>query len=192
MRGGSTGPDYNPLVRAEPEELDHEESDALLKSLYSTLRSLAARRLSEERRDHTLQPTALVHEAWLRLEADLAAKSATKEQFLGLASRAMRRVLVDHARAKGRNKRGGSWRRVAIAEDVAANVDDPGIDVLALDEALLALEAVSERQARVVELRFFGGLDNPRIAEVLGVSTPTIGREWRIARAWLMARLESV
>jgi len=153
------------------------------------MRQLAAAHLRNERANHTLQPTALVHEAWVRLENDASAQTAGREHFLALASRAMRRVLVDHARAKKSSKRGGGWQRITIAED-PADAAAPVVDVVILDDALRSLEAVSPRQAQVVELRFFGGLSNEEAAAVIGVSTPTVVRDWRVAQAWLLAQLK--
>lgn len=158
-------------------------------TVYGAMRRLAGAHLRHERANHTLQPTALVHEAWMRLGDDAGAQEAGKDHFLALASRAMRRVLVDHARTKGSSKRGGDWQRITIAEDPADDTRQ-AIDVLSLDEELRSLAEVSPRQAEIVELRFFGGLTNEEAASVIGVSTPTVVRDWRVAQAWLLARLK--
>lgn len=171
--------------------------EALYESLYQSLRRLAATQLREERPDHTLQPTALVHEAWLRLEGDFAAQGlasgqSAESQFLALASQAMRRILIDHARAKKSSKRGGDWRKVEISSVAPAVADSSfsgDVELLALDEALTQLAELAPRQAKIVELRFFGGLSNERAAAVLGISTPTLVRDWRVAQAWLLAKL---
>ena len=170
---------------------------ALNASLYESLRRLAAAQLRDERSDHTLQATALVHEAWLRLEGDFAAQSlapgrSAESHFLALASQAMRRILIDHARAKKSSKRGGDWRKVEISSVTPAGIEasiNGNVELLVLDEALTQLALVSPRQAEIVELRFFGGLSNERAAAVLGISTPTLVRDWRVAQAWLLARL---
>ncbi len=181
----------------DPAALTARTEEALNLSLYQSLRRLAAVQLSGERVDHTLQPTALVHEAWLRLEGDFAAQALTTGQpaeshFLALASQAMRRILIDHARAKKSSKRGGDWRKVEVSAVAPADLSAGlrgDIELLVLDEALTQLSAVSPRQAKIVELRFFGGLSNERAADVLGISTPTLVRDWRVAQAWLLAKL---
>jgi len=166
---------------------------ALADELYGEMRAIAERRLARERVDHTLQPTALVHEAWMRLADQTRVDVEGRSQFLALAAQAMRRILVDHARGKRRAKRGGGWRRVELDADssvAAAPRDEDGeVDLIALDDALGKLRSVSERQARVVELRFFGGLEVRDVADVLGVSVSTVEREWRFANAWLAAEL---
>lgn len=161
----------------------------LFDALYGELRALAAAHLRRERADHTLQPTALVHEAWLKLSVEEGVTGGGRSRFLALASQAMRRILVDHARGKGRDKRGAGAARVDLDPDRMAVVDPEELDLVALDEALDALAEVSERQARVVELRFFGGLPEEEVAAVLGVSGRSVQRDWKIARAWLLARM---
>ena len=156
--------------------------------VYDELRGLARELLAGERRDHTLQPTALVNEVALRLLGQRSGWS-NREHFFALASMAMRRVLVDHARAHLAAKRGrGKIGRLAIepAADVAAF---PAEDVLALDELLDRLKALDERKARVVELRYFAGLGNDEVADVLGVARSTVAADWAFARAWLAVRL---
>ncbi len=166
-------------------------SDRLLEVVYVELRNLADAALRGERADHTLQPTALVHEAWLRLVDQQRVDWRGRAHFLGVAAMAMRRVLVDHARARRREKRGGGARREVLATDPGGREPTLGgdLDLLALHEALEALQEHSERAARVVELRFFAGLTEPQVAEVLGLSEATVARDWRAARAWLASRL---
>ncbi|MDF1836758.1 MAG: ECF-type sigma factor [Planctomycetota bacterium] len=167
---------------------DHNIEHAFGLTVYGTLRNLASAHLRKERTGHTLRPTALVHEAWIRLEEDAVAQCAEQEHFFALASQAMRRILVDHARAQGADKRGGNWKRVTLSLDPATE-EAPVIDVIALHEALDSLNAASPRQAKVVELRFFGGLSIEEVAGVLKLSISTVVREWRVAQAWLLARL---
>lgn len=164
---------------------DAAQGARLFELVYAELRRIAARCLAEERRDHTLQPTALVHEAYLEL-IDPAGGGAVKDRqhFLAIAAQAMRRTLIDHARGKRRAKRGGGWKRVALDAEVAGS-DVEELDLLELDRALEALQAHSAELARLVELRFFAGLPMSEVAEVLGVSERTAGRDWSFARAWL-------
>ena len=164
---------------------------SLPEEAYRALRALAARKMRGERVDHTLEPTALVHEAWIRMKdapARGAQQAQTPAQFRALAARILRQILVDHARARGAQKRGGGAR----AEDVGAiAVSSGGIetDVLDLEVALEGLAARDPRRARVVELRFFGGLSAAETARELGVSEDTVKRDWRLARAWLNREL---
>jgi RNA polymerase sigma factor (TIGR02999 family) len=156
-------------------------------ALYDELKRIAGGMLSQERANHTLQPTALVHEAWLRLIDVREAGPEGRAHFLGLAARAMRRILVEHARARQRLKRGGEWRRVDMIPEVAdASAEH---EVLAIDGELDVLAGLSERQARFVEMRYFSGLPLEEVAEALGLSTRSVEREWRFARAWLGERL---
>lgn len=163
------------------------DSRALVERAYRELHAVAQRLLASERADHTLQPTALVHEAWLRLEDGGRFNDAN--HFFATAARAMRRVLVDHARGKGRAKRGGGWQRVEL-EPASDEGESEEVDLVALDAALQQLEAASPRQARVVELRFFAGLEMDAIATVLDVSPATVARDWRFARAWMARALD--
>jgi RNA polymerase sigma factor (TIGR02999 family) len=163
--------------------------DALLPVVYDELRRLAASRLRQEREGHTLQPTALAHEAWLQLVDAPRVEWRGRAQFLAVAARAMRQVLVDHARTRGAQKRGGDLARVTLFDE-AATFGRPQLDLLALDEALETLGATEERKARVVELRFFSGLEMQEIASVLGVSDTTVENDWYLARAWLRKRLK--
>lgn len=156
--------------------------------VYQELRRLAAGYMRRERPDHTLEPTVLVNEAYLRLAGNTRLEWQGKTHFLAMAAIEMRRVLVDHARKRKTEKMGGGWKRVSLAEDVAVT---PGrkVDVLALDEALLKLAAFDFRQSRVAELRLFGGLTERESAESLGVSERTVREDWRVARAWLAREL---
>jgi len=167
-------------------------AEELLPILYEELLALARSRMARLAPGQTLQATALVHEAYLKLAGDRDAEWDGRRHFFGAAARAMRQILVDQARAKGSVKRGGDRRRlrVTIAEGEAPIFDAPVEDVLALDEALAALEAEDERKAQVVMLRYFVGMTTERIAETLGVSVPTAERDWRFAKAWLRRRLE--
>lgn len=145
--------------------------------------------MQRERRGHTLQTTAIVNEAFLRLNDGRSIQWQDRAHFLGISARLMRRVLVDHARTHGYRKRGGGAQRVTLDEGLAAP-PDPGLDVLALDRALDALAKVDARKSRTVELRFFGGLTVEETAAVLHVSTDTIKRDWRLAKLWLLRELE--
>jgi RNA polymerase sigma factor (TIGR02999 family) len=163
-------------------------ADRLLPLVYDQLRALAASYLRAERPDITLQPTALVHEAYLRLIANDRIDWKGKTHFLAMAATQMRRILVDHARARDAHKRGGGQRTITLDEEVLAGVK-PSVSLLALDEALLRLAARSGRQARVAELKIFGGLQTREIALSVGVSERTVKEDWRVARAWLMKEL---
>ena len=160
-------------------------STGLQIQVYDELHRLAQRYLSGERREHTLQATALVHEAWLRVGEH---GTADRDHFLALSARAMRRVLVDHARSRARQKRGGDWERVTLS-GVLLDDDGRDPDVLEIHELLERLAERDERAARVVELRFFGGLTVPEVARVLGVSTGTVDTDWFAAKAWLLREL---
>lgn len=162
--------------------------DRLAPLVYDELRRQARLQLRGERAGHTLQPTALVHEAFLRLVGQSRAQWQNREQFFAVASRAMRRVLVDHARARMAAKRGDGQTFVVLDEARAASAP-PGVDVLALDQALDRLAAIDLRQARVVELRYFGGLTAPETAAALDVSLATVNRDWAMARAWLFREI---
>ena len=153
------------------------------------LRRLARMYMAHERRGHTLQPTALVNEAFLRLTGAQRVRWQDRAHFLGISARLMRRVLVDHARSRGYRKRGGGAQLVTLNERLAAT-PEPAVDVVALDRALEKLAAVDPRQSRVIELRFFGGLSVEETAEVLHVSPDTVKRDWRLAKLWLLRDLE--
>ena len=157
--------------------------------MYDELRRLAEASFRGQPEDHTLQPTALVHEAWLRM-AEHADEYADRTHFVAVAVTAMRQILVDHARRRAAQKRGGRWRRVTFSEAVMAE-EPREVDVLDVEEALSKLAELDERKARVVELRFYGGLTIAEAAEVLGVSPVTVKRDWWTARAWMQGELEA-
>lgn len=159
--------------------------DELLKLVYAELRSIANRYMRRERPGHTLQATALTHEALLRLSGGQSVEWKDRAHFLGVAARAMRQVLVDHARSKHRIKRGGDQAPLPLEEARDAAIS-PDLDLVELDEALKKLAIEDERKARVVELLYFGGLTAAEAGEVLGVTSRTVERDWRFARAWLL------
>lgn len=169
------------------DELNAGNSDALpvlLPLVYDELRRLASRHMGRERQGHTLQPTALVHEAYLKLVGQRSVRFQNRAHFFGVAAQAMRRILVDQARARLSDKRGGD--RHAVPVDEAMLVEEPrAVDLVALDLALTDLAAFDPGQAKLVELRFFAGCTIEETAEILGVSDGTVKREWRLARAWL-------
>ncbi len=167
-----------------------DEEPPLLPYIYDELRAIAGRMLSGQPPGRTLQATVLVHEAYLKL-FDGELELNDRNHFFALAARAMRQVIVDEARGRNRRKRGGDWRRHALHEAVVIT-DAPDVGILDLDAALNELADLDERQGQVVELRFFGGLDLPEVAEVIGVSRATAEREWYAARAWLGHRLRSI
>jgi RNA polymerase sigma-70 factor (ECF subfamily) len=160
----------------------------LVVSLYSELRSLASRYLRRERSDHTLQTTALVHEAYLRLADQREVRWKNREQFLGVAAQLMRRILVDYSRGHGAKKRGKGFEKVFL-EEAAGCSKGKAADVIALDEALTRLAEFDPQQARLVEVRFFGGLSIEEAAEFLGVSRTTVKRNWNLSKAWLAREL---
>ena len=163
-------------------------AEDLLALVYGELRRLAAHYLQQERPGHTLQATALVHELYLRLLASEPVSWQNRAHFFAVAARQMRRILIDHARAQRTDKRGGGAITVSLAEaQVWVGRQEP--DLLELDEALARLEKMDARAAQVVELRFFGGLQEKESAEVLGVSAATVKRDWEFARAWLLSQL---
>jgi|SRR5688572_12241465 len=163
--------------------------ERLLPLVEAELRRLARGYMSRERGEHTLQTTALVNEAFLRLTDARRVRWQDRAHFLGISARLMRRVLVDHARSRGYRKRGGGAQRVTLDEGLVAS-PDPGLDVLALDRALDALAELDARKSKVIELRFFGGLSVEETAEVLHVSPDTVKRDWRLAKLWLLRELE--
>jgi RNA polymerase sigma factor (TIGR02999 family) len=162
---------------------DEAARDRLIPLVYDTLRRIARRRLRAERDDHTLETAALIHEAYLRL-VDQSVSWQSRAHFFGIAARLMRELLVDHARARRRLKRGGDRRQISLT--AAAEIAQPErMDLIALDEALAALAEVDPERCRIVELRFIAGLTIEETAQVMGISTPTVERGWRAARAWL-------
>jgi RNA polymerase sigma factor (TIGR02999 family) len=167
---------------------DRGDLDALLAAIYDDLRRLAASHMHGEHDGHTLQPTALVHEAYLKLIDQHSTDWRDRVHFFAVASTIIRRLLVDHARGRLAQKRGGGRERIPLSEaEPAAPV--PDVDLVALDEALTELAEISDRQAKIVELRFFGGLTLEEIAEMLDVGRRTVDREWKVAKAWLYCRL---
>jgi RNA polymerase sigma factor (TIGR02999 family) len=163
-----------------------------MERVYRELRSMASQRLRGERGDHTLQPTALVHEAFLRLVDQRQLDWRSRSQFFDLAGRMMRRILVDHARHRARVKRGGDVKIVTLERPDRLPAHLAGDDVLALDEALHRLARHDSRKARIVELHFFAGLSVVETAEVLGCSKATVSRDWRFAKAWIGKALTAV
>jgi RNA polymerase sigma-70 factor, ECF subfamily len=172
---------------------DVRASDSLVRLVYDELRRQAQIALRREDPGHTLQPTALVHEAWLRLVGQRDARWESRTQFFAIAAQMMRRVLLDHARARQASKRGGGGVQVSLSD--ADRSTESGaleaVDIIALDDALARLATIDPHKARLVELRYFVGLSIPEAAEALGVSTATVGRDWAIARMWLRRELES-
>jgi len=168
---------------------DQAALDALVPAVEAELRRLARIYMSRERREHTLQPTALVNEVFLKLVDAADIRWQDRAHFFGISARLMRRVLVDHARSRGYQKRGGGVHRVTLdGQDIAA--PDNQVDLLALDRALEGLAAVDARKCQVVEMRFFAGLSVEETAAALKVSTDTVKRDWRIAKLWLLRFLE--
>jgi RNA polymerase sigma-70 factor, ECF subfamily len=164
--------------------------EQLMPLVYSELRRLANNYLRRERQEHTLQPTALVNEAYLRLVDQRSAKWQNRAQFYGIAAQLMRRILVDHARARYAEKRGGSQQERLSITGIQELATKPDLDVIAVHEALEELAEFDEQQARIVELKFFGGLSIDEVAEVMGVGHATVERDWKVARAWLRRKLE--
>jgi RNA polymerase sigma-70 factor, ECF subfamily len=164
---------------------DREAEAQLIPLVYNELRHLASRYLNRERGDHTLQPTALVHEAFLRLASENQPEWQDRAHFFGVAAKLMRQILVDHARRHHSLKRGGDCQRSAMTETLLVYSPEKSAELLALDEALQRLATQDERQCRVVEMKFFAGLNIEEIAAVLDVSPRTVKREWTMARAWL-------
>lgn len=169
---------------------DQGAAEKLLPLVYEELRRIATRQLRQERGAHTLQATAIVHEAYLRLIGQEGLQWPSRAHFFAFAAHLIRRILVDYARTRNRAKRGGQYDRVTLAE-VADLALEKSPDLVALDEALSSLEKVDPRKASVVELRFFAGLTLEEIAEQLEISTETVGREWRRAKAWLYTALQT-
>jgi len=167
-----------------------EALDELLPLVYDELRRQAARYLRRERADHTLQTTALIHEAYLKLIDQKNVKWQNRAHFFAIAAQAMRRILVDYARTKKREKRGGDAQKVSLEEATMIAVEEKSVDLLALDEALLRLAKVDEQKVRLVELRYFSGLSVEETALVLGISPKTVEKHWTLTRAWLHRELK--
>jgi RNA polymerase sigma factor (TIGR02999 family) len=168
---------------------NREALDDLLPVVYRELRRIAARYFRHERPDHTLQPTELVHEAYLKLIDQQRARWQNRAQFFGVAAQVMRRILVDHARTHVAAKRGGGAPPVALV-DAAAPASHRGVDVIALDQALTRLTSLYPDQGRLVELRYFAGMTIEETGEALGISPATVKRQWAVARAWLLRDLK--
>jgi RNA polymerase sigma-70 factor, ECF subfamily len=162
----------------------------LIRATYDQLRALAAAHMRGERPDHTLTATALVHEVSLQLLEGAAVSANNRGQFLALAAKAMRNLLIDHARRRGRQKRGGNREKLSLNESLAAN-DGRSQELVDLDEALERFSQIDARKGQVVELRYFGGLSVQETAQVLDVSPATVKRDWEVARAWLLRELQT-
>ena len=196
---GETGHGVTKLLRAWGSG-DVQASESLVRLVYAELHRQAQLALQRESEGHTLQPTALVHEAWLRLGDQHDARWESRSQFFAIAAQMMRRVLLDHARARHALKRGGAGLQVSLgdADFFAAESRAPSaqcepidpLDIIMLDEALARLAVLDPQKARLVELRYFAGLSIPETAAALGISTATVGREWAIARMWLRRELD--
>ncbi len=173
------------------EGLDQQDRGAaaeLLPLVYAELREMAGKAFQRQRRDHTLQPTALVHEVYVKLVDRAGAKWKDRKHFLTLASKVMRQLLADYARGHLADKRGADWRRVTL-DQIDTPVATSDIDLVILDEALARLSELNERHARIVELRFLAGLNIDEVAEILEISRRTVELDWRVARAWLRREL---
>jgi RNA polymerase sigma factor (TIGR02999 family) len=170
---------------------DSQAEERLLDAIYGELRKLAQSHLQRERPDHTLQATALVHEAYMKLVDQKHVQWQNRAHFFAMASQAIRRILVDHARSLQRAKRGGNRQKLQLDEAQALGATSPDLDLLELDGALAALGEEHPDKVKVVEMRFFAGLTNDEIAEVLEVTTRTVERYWQFARAWLFRRISS-
>jgi len=166
---------------------DEAARDELILLVYETLRRIARHHLRGERAGHTLETTELINEAYLKL-VDQSVSWQSRAHFFGIAARLMRQLLVDYARSRGRFKRGGDQWRISLTA-AAEIAEERAVDLLALDEALETLARVDPQKSHIVELRFFGGLTIEETAQVMGVSTPTVERGWRAARAWLQSEL---
>jgi RNA polymerase sigma factor (TIGR02999 family) len=173
--------------------IDHGDSKAaeeLLPLVYEELRRLAAVRMAQESPGQTLQATALVHEAWLRLVGSSESHWNSRGHFFGAAAEAMRRILLERARKRGRVRHGGQLQRVDLEQVTTATQDTDDV-IIAINDALEKLAAESQQKAEIVKLRYFAGMEHAEIAEVLGVSEPTVRRHWAYARSWLYAELKS-
>jgi RNA polymerase sigma factor (TIGR02999 family) len=170
---------------------DRSAMEALLPLVYEELREIAARKMRDERSDHTLQPTALVNEAFLRLVDQTRVQWQGRTHFCAVAANMMRRILVDHARRHRAAKRGAGAAKLALDDVPGISSGQDPVDIVALDELMERLSQLNERHARVVELRFFTGLDVKETAAALGVSPATVKNDWRAARAWLSSQLRN-
>jgi RNA polymerase sigma factor (TIGR02999 family) len=170
---------------------DARAPERLMPFVYDELRRLARAFLGREREGHTLQPTALVHEAYMRLVDQTQVQWQNRAHFFGVAAQMMRRILVDHARAHEAEKRGGEFQKLSLDENLDAAGAARDVNLVALDDALNRLAEMDPQKSKIVELRFFGGLSVEETAEVLGVSAPTVKRQWRMAKAWLYGQVKS-
>lgn len=173
--------------------LSRGETDAaekLLPLVYNELKGIAARQMQRERADHTLQPTALVHEAYLKLIDQNRVEWQGRAHFCAIAANVMRRILVDYARQKNAAKRGAGAHKIAIDENLTPDQTSRDVDLVALDDALERLTVLNPRHARIVELRYFGGLTVEETAAALDISASTVKNDWRAAKAWLLTQLE--
>jgi RNA polymerase sigma factor (TIGR02999 family) len=168
---------------------DKDALDRLFPIVYRELRRVASHQLANERKNHTLQPTALVHEAYLRLIDQHSVDWGNRAHFFSIAAEMMRRILVNHAVEKKAQKRGSGEATISL-DEISGFSLDPGFDVILLDETLQKLEKLDERQSKIVELRFFGGLTVPEVAEILKISEATVNREWRSAKAWILVQMK--
>ena len=173
-----------PQLLRDIEEGNEDGVDALFLKLYDELRTLANIHLNRERSNHTINPTALVHEAYLKLLDQSKKDWKNKAHFMGIASLVMRRILIKYARQRNAHKRGGNLQKITLIDDNVKG-DAGAVDLIALDDALSKLEKIAERASKIVTMRFFGGLKNEEIAEVLEISVPTVKRDWKTARIWL-------
>jgi RNA polymerase sigma-70 factor (ECF subfamily) len=188
MSGGHNKEEDVTAILAEAAEGDDSAAARLLPKVYDELRALAQSYFQLERPDHTLQPTALVHEAFVRLIDQTRVEWKSQAHFIAIAATAMRRILADHARQHRAIKRGGDRKRVPLTK-LSTPSGDSMVDLIELDDVLTKLATLDERQSRIVELRFFGGLTVAQVADVLGISKTTVESEWRMVRAWLSAEL---
>ena len=170
---------------------DSKAAEELLPLIYDELRRIAAAKMAHEAAGQTLQPTALVHEAWLRLGGEAQPTWENRAHFFSAAAEAMRRILIDRARSKGRQRHGGEWQRVDL-EQVTLAIKDADDTVLAVHEALEKLAAQDARKAEIVKLRYFVGMNHKQIAEALDIAEPTVRRDWAFARSWLYAELKTL
>jgi RNA polymerase sigma factor (TIGR02999 family) len=176
------------LLLTQMQQGDHQAGEKAIALVYSELHRIASRELRAERPGHLLQTTALIHEAYTRLISSEGLEIHNRMHFFAVASQQMRRVLVDYARGRDAQKRGGGAVKVAL-DEIQAGINPKNTDLVALDEALGVLERVDPRAAQVVELRFFGGYTDQEVSEVVGVSLATVRRDWEFARTWLFDRM---
>lgn len=189
----SDADEKTPPITALLQKWRHGEQDAfdeVIQYVYNDLRRRAIAYMRNERAGHSLQPTGLVHEAFIKLVDKQAIDWQDRDHFFAIAAQAMRRILVDRARTKHRDKRGGGVNDLPLDAAQNVSIDRGRIDLVALDEALTALASFDERQARIVELKYFGGMSLDETAELLGISAATVKRDWQIARAWLRQQME--